>query len=162
MSGAASSSAIHVAAFDDLTPAQLYGILQLRVQVFTVEQDCAYQDLDGQDQAAGTLQLWLEAAGGTIASTLRILERGDGRIIGRVATAEAFRGRGFSGQLIRHAIGLCAGHAIDISAQAHLQQWYEGFGFVRHGEEYLEDGIPHVAMRREADAADAADAAERA
>lgn len=141
---------IHVATFDQLTPAQLYGILQLRVQVFTVEQDCAYQDLDGKDQLPGTLQLWQEQ-GGQVVSTLRILDAGDDRKVGRVATGSAFRGRGSAGQLIRRAIELCAGHAIDISAQAHLQEWYEGFGFVRHGEGYLEDGIPHVAMRRPAD-----------
>ena len=149
MKPAAEAPAIHVAAFDDLTPAQLYGIIRLRVEVFTVEQDCAYQDLDGKDQLPGTLQLWQEEDG-QVVSTLRILNAGADRKVGRVATATPFRGRGYSGQLIRHAIELCAGHAIDISAQAHLQQWYGGFGFVRHGEGYLEDGIPHVAMRRPA------------
>ncbi len=141
---------VHVAEFDDLTPAQLYGILQLRVQVFTVEQDCAYQDLDGKDRLPGTLQLWSQD-GEEVASTLRILHAGDDRIVGRVATGEPFRGQGRSGALLRRAIVLCAGHAIDISAQAHLQRWYESFGFVRHGDGYLEDGIPHVAMRRKAD-----------
>lgn len=149
MSGSPAPPELHVAEFDDLSPAQLYGILQLRVQVFTVEQKCAYQDLDGKDRLPGTLQLWIED-GGEVASTLRILESSTGRKVGRVATGAPFRGRGFSGQLIRHAIELCAGHAIDISAQAHLQGWYESFGFVRHGDGYLEDGIPHVAMRRPA------------
>lgn len=150
MSGAPGAPTIHVAALRDLTSEQLYGILQLRVEVFTVEQDCAYQDLDGKDLSPGALQLWQETGGGEVVATLRILERGDDRIIGRVATTEAHRGRGRSGQLIARAVELCAGHAIDLSAQAHLQHWYERFGFVRHGDEYLEDGIPHVAMRREA------------
>lgn len=140
---------IHVAHVDDLTPRQLYGIIQLRVEVFTVEQDCAYQDLDGKDLLPTTLQLWQEHED-EVVSTIRILEAGDDRKIGRVATAKHARGRGLAGQLIRRGIELCAGHAIDISAQAHLQRWYEGFGFVRFGDEYLEDGIPHVAMRRPA------------
>lgn len=140
---------IHVAPVDELTPRQLYGIIRLRVEVFTVEQDCAYQDLDGKDLLPTALQLWQEE-GDEVVSTIRILEAGDDRKIGRVATAQHARGRGLAGQLIRRGIELCAGHAIEISAQAHLQPWYEGFGFVRYGDEYLEDGIPHVAMRRRA------------
>lgn len=140
---------IHVAQLDELTPRQLYGILRLRIEVFTVEQDCAYQDLDGKDLLPTALQLWQEDDG-EVVSTIRVLESGDDRKIGRVATASRARGRGLAGQLIRRGIELCADHAIDISAQAHLQRWYEGFGFVRHGDEYLEDGIPHVAMRRPA------------
>lgn len=140
---------VHVAQLDDLTARQLYGILRLRVEVFTVEQDCAYQDLDGQDLLSTTLQVWQEDDG-EVVSTIRVLASGDDRKIGRVATATHARGRGLAGQLLRHGIELCAGHAIEISAQAHLQGWYEGFGFVRYGAEYLEDGIPHVAMRRPA------------
>lgn len=141
---------IHVAPLDELTPRQLYGILQLRVEVFTVEQDCAYQDLDGKDLLPGTLQLWAEEDDGTVVSTIRVVDAGEDRKIGRVATAASARGRGLAAQLIERGIELCSGHAIEISAQSHLQQWYEGFGFARYGDEYLEDGIPHVAMRRAA------------
>lgn len=139
---------IHVASVDEIAPRTLYALIQLRVQVFTVEQDVAYQDLDGKDLEPGALQLW-QQDGARVVSTLRVLERGQDRIIGRVATDADYRGRGLSGQLIRRALELCDGHAIDISAQAHLQQWYERFGFVAHGDGYLEDGIPHVAMRRQ-------------
>ena len=147
--GAADAAAIHVAALDELSPRQLYGILQLRVQVFSVEQDCAYQDLDGQDLSPEALQLWQEE-GDQVVSTLRILRADEDRVIGRVVTAPTHRRQGRSAQLMRHGITLCGGHAINVSAQAHLEHWYERFGFVRHGGEYLEDGIPHVAMRRPA------------
>lgn len=145
----AAGAPIHVAALEDLTPRQLYGILQLRVQVFSVEQDCAYQDLDGNDLSPGALQLWQEDDSQVVA-TLRILHAGEDRTIGRVVTAATHRAQGRAAQLMRHGIALCAGHAINLSAQAHLQHWYERFGFLRHGDEYLEDGIPHVAMRRPA------------
>lgn len=140
------------ARFDELTPRQLYGILRLRVEVFGVEQDCAYQDLDGRDMEPGTLLLWQEDPAGRVISTVRILEDGPHRIIGRVVTDRAQRGQGLAGQLIRRALELTAGHQVSISAQAHLQRWYETLGFERHGEEYLEDGIPHVAMQGPADA----------
>lgn len=150
-SHAATGLPIHVAALDDLAPRQLYAILQLRVEVFSVEQDCPYQDLDGQDGAAGALLLWQQdpANPARCASTIRLLEDGEDRIIGRVVTAPEFRGRGLSAQLVRRGLELAAGRAVRISAQAHLQRWYEQFGFVRHGETYLEDDIPHCAMRRE-------------
>ena len=152
---AAPRLAIHVARFADLTPHQLYEILRLRVQVFTVEQDCVYQDLDGRDTESSALLLWQEAEG-RVAATLRLLEgasagedaASEEMIIGRVVTAPDHRGRGLAADLMRRAIELAAGRPIRISAQAHLQRWYEGFGFAAFGEGYLEDGIPHVAMRR--------------
>ena len=141
---------VHVAALDDIAPRQLYGIMQLRIEVFAVEQDCAaYQDLDGRDGEPGALLLWQEAGDGRVVSTIRFLHQGEDRVIGRVVTAKDFRGRGLSAQLIRRGIELADGRPIELGAQAHLQQWYEGFGFVRYGEGYFEDDIPHVHMRRE-------------
>lgn len=139
---------IHEARFGDLTAAQLYGILRVRSEVFVVEQDCVYLDLDGKDVGPDAWQLWAESGEGRVAATIRLLGSGETRSIGRVATDPAFRGQGLAAQLIRRGIELAEGDPIRISAQAHLQDWYAGFGFVAHGEEYLEDGIPHRAMRR--------------
>jgi len=144
----APAATLHAAAFDELTHRQLYGILHVRSAVFVVEQDCAYLDVDGRDLDASVLHLWHES-GGAVVSAIRVLDRGEDRIIGRVATLPHARGRGLAAELIREGIARSPGRAIEISAQAHLEHWYSGFGFVRYGEEYLEDGIPHVAMRRE-------------
>jgi len=135
------------ARFADLSPASLYGILRLRVDVFVVEQNCPYPELDGRDTEPATVHLWHEAADGTVLSTIRVLSNGEDRAIGRVATAAGARGRGLSAELVRRGIELCEGRTIDIGAQAYLESWYERFGFVRSGPDYLEDGILHLPMR---------------
>jgi ElaA protein len=139
--------ALRSAAFADLTPAELYGILRLRVDVFVVEQACPYPELDGRDTEPTTVHLWHEAAEGAVLSTLRVLQNGEDRAIGRVATAEGARGRGLSAELVRRGIELCGGRTIDIGAQAYLESWYERFGFRRSGVDYVEDGILHLPMR---------------
>jgi ElaA protein len=141
--------ALRAARFAELTPAELYGILRLRVDVFVVEQTCPYPELDGRDTEPGTVHLWYADDEGTTLATIRVLENGEDRAIGRVATAVGARGRGLSAELIRRGIELCGGRTIDIGAQAYLESWYERFGFVRSGPDYLEDGIPHLPMRRE-------------
>jgi ElaA protein len=80
-----------------------------------------------------------------------VLDQGADGSIGRVATARHARGRGLSARLMDRGIELCEGRAIDIGAQAYLEAWYTRFGFVRSGPDYLEDGIPHLPMRRPAD-----------
>ena len=135
------------APFAELTPAELYGILRLRVDVFVVEQTCPYPELDGRDAEPGTVHLWHQAADGTVLSTIRVLENGPDRAIGRVATALPARGRGLSAELVRRGIELCGGRTIDIGAQAYLEGWYSRFGFRRSGPDYVEDGIPHLPMR---------------
>ncbi|WP_369140156.1 GNAT family N-acetyltransferase [Modestobacter versicolor] len=135
------------ALFADLTPAELYGILRLRVDVFVVEQECPYPELDGRDAEPGTVHLWHEADDGQVLATIRVLENGEDRAIGRVATAVTARGQGLSAQLVARGIELCAGRTIDIGAQAYLEGWYERFGFRRSGPDYVEDGIPHLPMR---------------
>lgn len=145
--------ALREACFSELTPAELYGILRLRVDVFVVEQACPYPELDGRDAEPGTVHLWHQAAGGTVLSTIRVLQNGEDRAIGRVATARAARGRGLSAELVRRGIELCAGRTIDIGAQAYLEGWYERFGFRRSGSDYVEDGILHLPMRLPATAA---------
>jgi ElaA protein len=138
---------LRTARFAELTPTELYGLLRLRVDVFVVEQACPYPELDGRDAEPGTVHLWFADDEGTVLSTVRVLENGEDRAIGRVATAAAARGRGLSAELVRRAIELCGGRTVDIGAQAYLEHWYERFGFRRSGPDYLEDGIPHLPMR---------------
>ena len=137
------------ARFAELTPFEVYELCRLRVDVFVVEQECPYPELDGRDVEPATVHLWYAADDGSVAATIRILDNGDSRAIGRVATAAGFRGRGLAGELLREGIALCAGFPITLGAQAHLEGWYERFGFRRSGAGYVEDGIPHVPMRRE-------------
>lgn len=132
--------------FAELTPAELYGILRLRVDVFVVEQACPYPELDGRDAEPTTTHLWI-AEDGVPVSCIRVLANGADRAIGRVATAAGARGRGLSARLIERGIELCAGRTIDIGAQAYLEGWYERFGFRRSGPDYDEDGIRHLPMR---------------
>jgi ElaA protein len=138
---------VREARFAELTPTELYGILRLRVDVFVVEQACPYPELDGRDAEPGTVHLWCAGAEGSVASTIRVLENGGDRSIGRVATAVGARGQGLSAALVRRGIELCGGRTIDIGAQAYLEAWYERFGFRRSGPDYLEDGILHLPMR---------------
>lgn len=141
---------LHSGHLASLSALQWHGIAQLRQNVFVVEQDCPYPDLDERDTEPEAQQLWFEDPSGRVVATLRILheESGAARRIGRVCTATDRRGGGVMAALITIAIDRCGEHPIEIEAQAHLQAWYERFGFVRTGDEFLEDGIPHVPMRR--------------
>lgn len=153
--------ALRRARFAELDAAALYAIARLRSEVFVVEQDCPYLDLDGRDLEPGAEQFWVEVEGVSeaerVAATLRVLQDPDAARIGRVATAAAWRGRSLAAALMRAAI---AAHdaasperPIVLDAQSHLTGWYARFGFVQHGEEFVEDGIPHTPMRREPPAA---------
>lgn len=136
------------ARFAELTPFEVYALCRLRVDVFVVEQECPYPELDGRDVEPATEHLWFEEAGQVLA-TIRVLDDGASRAIGRVATAAAARGRGLAGRLIERALADHGHGPLTLGAQAHLEQWYGRFGFRRSGPGYLEDGIPHVPMRRE-------------
>ena len=131
----------------ELDPATAYRILQLRSDVFVVEQDCAYLDPDGRDLEPDARQLWIERAGEVVA-TLRLLRDPDGCArVGRVATARSARGEGLAAQLMERALQLSPGTPVVLGAQAYLEGWYGRFGFVRDGADYVEDGIAHVPMR---------------
>lgn len=134
------------AATADLDVGTLYRILKLRVDVFVVEQECAYPELDGRDLEPSTRQLWVEDAGEVVA-TLRVLHDGSAVRIGRVATAESARSAGHAGRLMQRALELAGDRDVVLDAQSYLQGWYEKFGFVRTGDEFLDDGIPHVPMQ---------------
>lgn len=140
----------HVAGFADLDPRTLYDLLRLRVDVFVVEQACAYPELDGRDTEPGTRHLWL-ADGGPPMAYLRVLgePRGVARI-GRVVVTPAARGTGAAGRLMTAALAEIGARETVLDAQAHLVGFYERHGFTVTGPEFSEDGIPHVPMARPA------------
>ena len=132
----------------DLTVPELYGLVRLRVDVFVVEQECPYPELDGRDLEPATEHLWFERDGAVLAC-LRVLDDGPARAIGRVATAKGARGHGLAARLMEEALATYGDGPLHLGAQAYLESWYERFGFRRSGEGYVEDGIPHVPMHRE-------------
>lgn len=134
-----------------IEPATLYRILALRSEVFVVEQNCVYLDLDGRDLEPSARQLWIEDDDGSVLATLRLLTDDDGRLrIGRVVTAKSARGAGLSGRLMRRALELVGDAPAVLEAQSYLVKWYATFGFVPSGDEYVEDGILHTPMTRAA------------
>ena len=141
-------------AFDELELRELYALMALRQEVFVVEQDCAYLDADGLDERAmhllgyaedGHLGAYVRAFGPSVISPEMV--------IGRVITSSRMRGSGLGRPLMREAMRRCVDQwgigPIALSAQSHLEGFYGSLGFVVCGEGYLEDGIPHVPMRRE-------------
>nr|WP_312480073.1 GNAT family N-acetyltransferase [Achromobacter ruhlandii] len=136
----------------ELTLAELYAILRLRSEVFVVEQDCVFLDMDGKDLQGQTehLMAW---ENGALLAYCRLLEPAlnDGQaVIGRVITAPAARGTGLGHELMRRAkdevARLWPGQPVYLGAQARLRAYYAGHGFVPVTEEYIEDGIPHVGL----------------
>ncbi|MDR2256393.1 MAG: GNAT family N-acetyltransferase [Arthrobacter sp.] len=148
-----SAVTLHRSRLAELPATTWHRITTLRQNVFVVEQECAYPDLDERDDEPGAEHLWLQEADGSVLATLRLLHEDGGaaRRIGRVATRRDARGRGLMARLLTAGIEACSGRAIEIEAQAHLQGWYERFGFAVSGAEFLEDGIPHVPMVRPAE-----------
>lgn len=139
--------AVHDRTFAELSTRDLHDLLRLRVDVFVVEQACAYAELDGRDTEATTRHVWIADEAGPTAY-VRLLDEGDRRRIGRVVTRADARGAGLAGGLVDHAVRTSTGPWV-LDAQAHLRAWYEDRGFVASGPEFVEDGIPHVPMRRD-------------
>ena len=135
------------ARFADLDTTTLYGILRLRSEVFVVEQNCVYPDLDGRDDEPGTRHVWFERAG-ELRAYLRILDDGETPRIGRVVTDPKARGLGLAGRLVAEALTIIGDRPSTLEAQAHLAAFYGRYGFEQTGPEYVEDGIPHIPMRR--------------
>ncbi|MGV4795710.1 GNAT family N-acetyltransferase [Rhizobium sp. F40D2] len=138
---------------DELLARELYDLLKMRVDVFVVEQNCAYPELDGKDIDALHLRL-LES--GELLASARILKPHaphDPSKIGRVVVSPDHRGKRLGDALMGEAISACErlypANPIALSAQAHLRRFYEAFGFSVASEEYLEDGIPHIDMVRQ-------------
>jgi len=135
---------------DDLTPRQLQAIYKLRVQIFVVEQNCAYQDVDDTDLTATHL-LGTNEQGKLVAYARLMREPNNQARFGRILVSAAARGNGNGQDLIRHAIqGIRqlwpATNQINIQAQHYLDRFYRSFGFTPVSSVYLEDGIPHQDM----------------
>ena len=137
--------------FNSLNLDELLSILALRSEVFVVEQNCVYQDIDGEDKKALHIIGYLNEE---IVAYARIFDKGDiypeHCSIGRIATPFSERGKKYGHQLVAFSIKQCNkifnSRAIKISAQAHLEKFYGHHGFYASGETYLEDGIPHIGM----------------
>ncbi len=136
--------------FDELTPAQLYAALQLRSEVFVIEQNCIYPDMDGKDPHCHHL---LGMTGDKLVAYTRLLPPGlayEEASIGRVVTSPSVRrmgaGRILMMQSLNAVYGLYGEIPIKIGAQLYLKAFYESFGFRQVSEIYLEDGIEHISM----------------
>lgn len=137
----------------DLSPERLYALLRLRVEVFVVEQHCPYQEMDDRDLEHGTRHFWIgsDTDVDLPVAYLRVLEEPDGSFrIGRVCTAKNARGKGLSRRLMEAALADVGGADSVLEAQSQVAGLYEIFGFTTEGEEYVEDGIAHITMRRPA------------
>lgn len=139
---------LHKKTFQQLTIDELYELLRVRADVFVVEQNCPYQDLDGDDQTA--IHLWLTVDDRTVALA-RVCPKGthmDEISIGRVITTE--RGKGYGREIMQAAIAAAQEHLdatlIDIEAQEYAREFYEKVGFVQSSDTFMLDGIPHIKM----------------
>lgn len=144
---------VQVKSFDAFTIDELYDVLQLRSEVFVVEQDCVYQDIDGKDRKA--LHVIGRETNGKVVAYTRLFNAGDyfeKASIGRVVVSENTRAFGYGHVIMKASIAAIKQHYntadIKISAQTYLRKFYNSHGFTQIGEEYLEDGIPHIAMLR--------------
>lgn len=145
----------HFKEWAELDIEELYEILSLRIEVFVIEQNCPYQDADGKDKKSR--HLFAMNASGKCVACLRLVNPGvsyDELSIGRVVTSPSLRGSGLGKELMHRSIEIVQNEgnpSVRISAQSHLQKFYETFGFKKVSEEYLEDDIPHVEMLRASD-----------
>jgi ElaA protein len=137
---------VRTARFDQLSARTFHDIVRLRLDTFVVEQRCWYPELDGRDLLETTLHAWIEEEGVVVAYLRMYPDDGGITWIGRVVTAPSHRGRGLGGHLMTHALAL-ATRPVRISAQSRLESWYAALGFVRCGDDFLEDGILHTPMR---------------
>lgn len=142
-----------VKTFNSLTTSELYDLLQLRSEVFVVEQNCVFLDIDGKDEKA------LHVIGkkdNKIVAYARLFKQGcyfKESSIGRVVVKESERMHNYGSNLIRFSIQVIEDKfntsTIKIGAQSYLKKFYESHGFTKVGEEYIEDGIPHIYMIKE-------------
>lgn len=137
--------------FDELSVNELYDILKLRVDVFVVEQNCPYPEIDDKDQNA--YHVWLKDGEG-ITAYLRVIDKGvsfEDAYIGRVISAR--RRKGYGTALLKEGIRIAkekfGADKITIEAQVYARKFYENVGFHKVSEEFLEDGIPHIIMTLE-------------
>jgi ElaA protein len=135
--------------FDELTVHELYAILAVREQVFSQEQNCRAVDIDGLDQKAVHVLCYHDKR---LVGYTRILPASQDSVsFGRVLVVAVERGKGIAKQMMQAVLSYIRQHyaeySVDISAQLYLQKFYEGFGFVAHGDVYDDGGIAHIGMR---------------
>lgn len=143
---------IEIKPFNAFSIDELYKVLALRNEIFIVEQNCVYEDIDGSDDKADHLMFW---DGDLLVAYARLFDYGvkyeDAACIGRVLVKQEYRKFGFGHQLIKQALRYIhenyATESVEIGAQEHLSDFYESHGFRITSESYLEDGIPHIQMR---------------
>ncbi|MFC3039332.1 GNAT family N-acetyltransferase [Virgibacillus xinjiangensis] len=140
----------HYRKFNELSNNELYNLLKARVEVFVVEQDCPYPELDDYDQKAVHCYLDIK---GEPAALVRLLPAGskfEHPSIGRVMVAEKHRGKGYGKEVMKRAMAyiteVWSEDSIHIMAQEYLKQFYMSLGFRQASEMYLEDNIPHIDM----------------
>lgn len=136
--------------FDELSVHELYQLLRLRSEVFVVEQNCVFLDMDNKDQQCWHLLGW---KGNLLAASTRLVPAGlsyEEMSIGRVVSSPLARGEGLGRELMIQSIAACnklyGYHPIRIGAQLYLEKFYSSLGFRTDGDVYLEDGIEHVEM----------------
>ncbi len=142
---------VRVLAFDELDGRTAYELWRLRQQVFVVEQQSPYPDLDGRDLEPTTRHILAEddsTDGSELVGCLRVLDDETHARIGRVVVAEAARGRGLARDLMSSAMAEIGNREIRLDAQTGLAEWYAGYGFEVSGPEFVEDGVAHLPMRR--------------
>ena len=146
-------SELFIKKFDELSVEELYGILELRTDIFVVEQKCPYKEIDGKDREC--IHLFYKEDDQMVAY-LRILPKGlsyDSVSIGRVCVKEEYRTKKLGRKIMEEALdyveNVMKEYKITIGAQEYLKDFYASFDFSRVSETYLEDGIPHLDMKRE-------------
>jgi ElaA protein len=138
---------VSVLAFGDLDARTAYHLWRLRQDVFIIEQECPYPDLDGRDLEPRTRHVVLREAE-ELLGCARVVDDGEVWRIGRVVLAPSARGRGLGAALMDAALRVCPGRDVVLDAQTPLAGWYATFGFSVTGPEFLDDGVPHLPMRR--------------
>ena len=143
------NTTLHIKTFKQLTVDELYELLRVRTEVFVVEQDCVYQDMDGDDKQA--IHVWI-TEGDKVVALARVCPAGvhlPTISIGRVITT--VRGEGYGKQIMLAAIDVAVDHfgatSIDIEAQEYAKGFYESVGFKQTSDTFMLDGIPHIKMR---------------
>ncbi|MDX5417712.1 MAG: GNAT family N-acetyltransferase [Hymenobacteraceae bacterium] len=141
-----------IKAFHELTPSELYDMLRLRSEVFVVEQNCVFPDMDDKDQLCQHILFYNEEQ--VLVATARLVPKGisypDMMSIGRIVTSQLVRGTGVGKELVEMGIEECyrlfGKEPIRIGAQLYAKKFYESFGFEQSSEVYDEDGIDHIKM----------------
>ncbi len=142
---------LQVIHYSNLTRDQLYNLMYLRTQVFVVEQNCPYQEIDDLDllslHVLGTINDEIISAGRLIP-----MPKNKKVVIGRICVKKSQRRKGYASIMIRQILNHVEiqfnNFEIELSAQTYLQKFYQSFGFVSHGSPYLEDGIEHISMKK--------------